>query len=110
MYLCRSLMYSVIAVPNDAHRASRVDLVIVATLETVSNISYGEFYSRAKFIISRRSGDKAWFHMNGSDDAVRTDSGRTTFEFEYNHCVADQQLDKVPILIECKVQVQSMYT
>ena len=85
---------------------SRVDLDEVASLERLftylmagPTVSRSSAYPRTSIWRS----DLLILDVNKPDDAVRI---LTEQPFEYN-CVAGQQLDKVPIQIERKVQVQS---
>ena len=56
--------------------------------------------------VFRLSGDNAFVYVNESDNTL-TDIDRKKNRIQ---CVADQQLDKVPMRVECEVQVQSKYT
>jgi hypothetical protein len=102
MYLCRAPMY------RSGDRISRVDLITVASLETIVSIHDGDSCGQANCIAKypRLSGDKTCLYCMRTNPTTRYEQILTEQPFEYN-CVADQQLDKVPIQIEREVQVQS---
>ena len=94
MYLCRAPMY------RSGDQISRVDLIPVASLETIVSIHDGDSCGQANCIAKypRLSGDKTCLYCMRTNPTTRYEQILTEQPFEYN-CVADQQLDKVPIQI-----------